>query len=113
MELTLYWVFLAVITGFVCSLVSSIVLIMFGGYGGFLLQKKEVQGLRYEIEKQEERLVREIKQRAGQKGADAKGKLDEVGRILAAAESNKENGQSPSPDLEAQRAKILKKARGG
>ncbi len=113
MELTIYWLLLAIITGFLCSLVSSIVLIMFGGYGGFLLQKKEVLNLRYDIEKQEERLVREIKQRAGAKGALGKSTTDEVDRILAAAESAKESDKLSAPDVEARRTAILKKARGG
>ena len=112
MEMTVYWMATAVLTGFLCSLVASIVLILFGGYGGFLLIKKDVQGLRYEVEKQEERLVREVKQRAAYKGVQAKGSLDEVDRILAAAESAKENDKLSPSDLEARRAKILAKARG-
>lgn len=112
MEMGINWFGTAILAGFLCSLVASVTLMLFGGYGGFLLLKRDVQGLRYDLEIQEEKLTREVKQRAGFKGVLAKKNLSEVDRILEAIESNKENGANSSPTLEGRRAAILKKAGG-
>ena len=112
MEMTIEWLGIAVLVSFVCSLVSSVVLVLFGGYGGYLLLKKEVQGLKFEVEKQDEKLIREVKQRAAFRGVE-KGRVDkEVDAILNAAKTNPDQTFSSPGTLEQKRSDILKRARG-
>lgn len=112
MELSVSWFMTAILAGFLCSLVASVTLMFFGGYGGFLLQKREVQRLRNDLEIQEEKLTREVKQRAGFKGVAAKRNLGEVDRILEHIESNSADSVTPAQDHQRERAAILKRARG-
>jgi len=58
------WYFTAIITGALVSLVSSAVLLLLGGYGGYRVTIKGITALNDEVERLDEKITSEVKKRA-------------------------------------------------
>lgn len=95
---------------FLSSLVTSAVLILFGGYGGMILLRKSLLQAQDDILRIDDKLTREVKTRAGLKSAEKgqeKNFKAEAEKILQQAGQN----QTPTVDARgADRTAILKQA---
>ena len=92
--------------GLLCGTVASAVLILFGGYGGHLLVKRDLEELRNGLEHTDERITREVKARAALTPSKKVDQADkDVAALLVAGNENK-------PPTAVDRQNILKTRRG-
>lgn len=59
------WLLTAMATGAAVSFVCSAVLILFGGYGGYLKLRSTVEAVEDDVERLDHKITREVKARAG------------------------------------------------
>ncbi len=71
-------ILVAVVVGLLVSLTASAVLILFGGFGGYMLQQRLLRELLDRVSENERAIYRETKRRAGEAGVKARSADDEL-----------------------------------